>query len=60
MDGMKKLTVFIFFLTFLTSCKQRISCPDGAIEWVDLLKINDITYDHQFEVAPDEPLSEKY
>lgn len=57
MDGMKKLVVLIFFLSFLTSCNQSIGCPDGAIEWVDLLKIDDVTYEHQFQETPDESLS---
>lgn len=57
---MKRLIILLFLSTFLASCNQSnltIGCPDGAIEWVDLLKIDDVTYQHQFEVAPDEPLS---
>ncbi|MEH7255366.1 hypothetical protein V7111_24975 [Neobacillus niacini] len=56
---MNKLSILIFFLTFLTSCNSPlgIGCPDGAIEWGDLLKIDDVTYQHHFEEAPDEPLS---
>ena len=48
MDWMKKLTVHLYSITILTSCSQTqsIGCPDGAIEWVDLLKIDDVTYDH--------------
>jgi hypothetical protein len=58
--GLKRLAILIFVLAFLTSCNQSnqtIGCPDGAIEWVDLLKIDDVTYKHQFKEAPDEPLS---
>ncbi|MEH6994401.1 hypothetical protein V7075_17070 [Neobacillus drentensis] len=57
---MKRLIIFLFLSTFLASCNQSsltIGCPDGAIEWVDLVKIDDVTYQHQFEAAPDEPLS---
>ncbi|WP_045524609.1 hypothetical protein [Neobacillus niacini] len=54
---MKRLIIILFLSTFLSSCNQIIGCPDGAIEWVDLLKINDVTYQHQFEEASDEPLS---
>ncbi|MEH7011669.1 hypothetical protein V7087_12810 [Neobacillus niacini] len=44
---MKRLIIILFLSTFLSSCNQIIGCPDGAIEWVDLLKINDVTYQHQ-------------
>ncbi|PAE38961.1 hypothetical protein CHI06_17550 [Bacillus sp. 7884-1] len=57
---MKRLIIFLFLSTFLASCNQSnltIGCPDGAIDWVDLLKIDDVTYQHQFEDTPDEPLS---
>jgi hypothetical protein len=54
---MKRLIILLFLSTFLASCNQMIGCPDGAIEWVDLLKIDDVTYQHQFKDAPDEPLS---
>jgi hypothetical protein len=54
---MKRLIILLFLSTFLASCNQTLGCPDGAIEWVDLLKFDDVTYQHQFEDAPDEPLS---
>jgi hypothetical protein len=57
---MKRILIFLFLSTFLTSCNPSnltIGCPDGAIEWVDLLKIDDVTFKHQFDVAPNEPLS---
>lgn len=52
--------MLLFLSILLSSCNQSnltIGCPDGAIEWVDLLKINDVTFKHQFDEAPNEPLS---
>lgn len=43
----------------LSSCSNSFSiggCPDAEIEWVDLLKIDDITYQHHFPDPTNENL----
>lgn len=54
---MKRLIILLLLSTFLSSCNLSIGCPDGEIEWVDLLRMDDVTYQHNFEDAPDEPLT---
>ena len=60
-----KNMVFIpIFVLLLSACSNATSnitafiggCPDGEIEWVDVLMIDDIKYDHHFPEAVNENL----
>lgn len=60
-----KRFVFVSILALLlSSCSNTTSnitsfisgCPDGIIEWVDILMINDIQYEHHYPEAANENL----
>ncbi|HWI48221.1 MAG TPA: hypothetical protein VNU45_08385 [Rummeliibacillus sp.] len=57
---MKLKSVIVMFLLsiLLASCTYPIGnlgkCPDGIIEWVDVLMINGIKYEHHFPEPTDE------
>ncbi|MGG1676168.1 hypothetical protein ACIFOT_10525 [Neobacillus sp. NRS-1170] len=51
---MTRLTILMHVIMILTSCIRTIGCPDGAIEWVDLLMNNDVKYQHHFPEPADE------
>ncbi|KAA0546306.1 hypothetical protein FZW96_16520 [Bacillus sp. BGMRC 2118] len=56
MKVIKSLFVFLL-IGLLTSCnnfKVMTKCPDGIIEWVDMVMIQDIKYQHHFPDSPDE------
>jgi hypothetical protein len=59
-DVMRKIIIPIFFLFICaTGCSNTINdigCPDGAIEWVDLLMINNIKYQHPIPDSPDQKM----
>lgn len=64
MKFIRNIAILILFTFLLTSCSNSFvnkigGCPDAAIEWVDLLMVNDIKYQHHFPDQPDEnfPLS---
>lgn len=47
------------FALLLSSCSHSTShevCPDGKIEWVDMLMIDDIKYEHHFPEPANENL----
>ena len=56
MKSLKKMLCILVFTILLTSCSNSIlgSCPDGEIEWMDVLKIGGIQYQHQFPGSADE------
>ncbi|MFO1443870.1 hypothetical protein KDN24_11765 [Bacillus sp. Bva_UNVM-123] len=53
-----KNTVFIsVFTMLLSSCSNFSSirgCPDGEIEWIDMIMVHDIKYQHHFPDSADE------
>jgi len=51
-----RLAVLMLVLTMLSSCIRTMGCPDGAIDWVDVLMINDVKYQHQPEESPNQTL----
>ncbi|WP_223589471.1 hypothetical protein [Neobacillus bataviensis] len=51
-----RLAVLMLVLTMLSSCIRTMGCPDGAIEWVDLLMINNMKYQHHFPEPADEEI----
>ncbi|MFT4413818.1 hypothetical protein ACLM5H_08170 [Fredinandcohnia humi] len=58
----KILIVLLFVTTLLPSCNTMTSggCPPHTIiEWVDMVKINDITYQHDFVEEPPNTTIEK-
>jgi hypothetical protein len=57
MNCMKRIALLVLFSSFLTSCNLSFGCPDAEIEWVDLLMIDDVKYQHPFTVSPNEPLN---
>ena len=56
MKWLKMLAIVLALSTLLPGCIRTLGCPDGAIEWVDLLMINDIKYQHYFPDQGDEPI----
>ena len=62
MKFMKNMIFILVFALLLSSCNNATSnitsfiggCPDAEIEWVDLLMINDIQYEHHFPEAVNE------
>ncbi|RFU62700.1 hypothetical protein [Bacillus sp. V59.32b] len=57
MKVMKNVMIILVLAFLLTSCSKPFGgCPDTEIEWVDLVKINDITYEHQYPDEGDIPL----
>ncbi|WP_433750665.1 hypothetical protein [Falsibacillus pallidus] len=55
---MKSLTYVLgaaVLTIFLASCNNQITgCPDAEIEWVDVLMVNDIKYQHHFPGPADQ------
>ncbi|MDN3017485.1 hypothetical protein PH210_14905 [Paenibacillus sp. BSR1-1] len=51
-----RLAVLMLALTMLSSCNRTLGCPDGAIEWVDLLMISNVKYQHHFPEPADEEI----
>lgn len=57
MKSLKKLLVISVFTLVLSSCGHfSLGCPDGEIDWVNLLMINDIQYEHHFPEPANENL----
>ena len=57
MKFLKNLIMISVFSMLLTSCGNFSSitgCPDGQIEWVDMVMIDDIKYQHHFSEPADE------
>jgi hypothetical protein len=53
----KILLPVLFLFIILTGCSNHImdiGCPDGAIDWVDVVMINNIKYQHEFPDPSDE------
>lgn len=49
MNILKKVVIITLFTILLSSCNDVHSnqdCPDGVIEWVDMIMIQDIKYQH--------------
>jgi hypothetical protein len=60
MNIIKNILLMFLLTALLVSCSNQFNdriggCPDGAIEWVDVLMINNIKYEHDFP----EPTKEK-
>ena len=56
----KNILFIPIFALLLSSCSNftsLIGCPDAEIEWVDMLMINDIKYEHHFPEPANENLS---
>lgn len=57
---LKSVIVIILLSMLLVSCSQPIGdlgkCPDAKIDWVDVLMINDINYEHHFPEPADESI----
>jgi len=70
MKNVKQIIFILVFALLLSACSNSISrkgdtdgqftslkgCPDAEIEWVDMLMIDNIKYEHQFP----EPANEKH
>lgn len=56
MKRLKKMLGILVFTILLSSCSNSFlgSCPDGEIEWMDVLRISGIKYQHQFPDSADE------
>ena len=56
MKRLKKMLGILVFTFLLSSCSNSFlgSCPDGEIDWVDVVMIDDIQYQHQFPDSADE------
>lgn len=55
----KKMIFISVFAMLLSACSNSISlkgCPDAEIEWVDMLMIDDIKYEHHFPEPANENL----
>jgi len=55
----KKMIFISVFALLLSSCSNftsLIGCPDAEIEWVDMLMIDDIKYEHHFPEPANESL----
>ncbi|MGI8384180.1 hypothetical protein [Robertmurraya sp. P23] len=60
MKILKRLVIITLFTILLSSCSNVQSnqgCPDGEIEWVDMIMIQDIKYQHHFPEPADEDTS---
>ncbi|MEK4229339.1 hypothetical protein [Solibacillus sp. FSL H8-0538] len=56
---MKKFFLFACMLFFLVGCSEKMtnvlkSCPDAEIDWVDVLMIGEIQYEHHYPDRADE------
>ncbi|MDD1504867.1 hypothetical protein PVA17_19180 [Lysinibacillus sp. CNPSo 3705] len=59
MKVLKKMIFISAFALLISSCSNSTflkGCPDGVIEWVDVLMINDIQYEHYFPETANENL----
>lgn len=57
MNILKKVIIITLFTILLSSCNDVYSnqdCPDGVIEWVDMVMIQDIKYQHHIAEPADE------
>lgn len=57
MRGFKNLFIISLLTMLLFACNNFSSikgCPDAVIEWIDIVMINDIKYQHQFTEPSDE------
>ncbi|MBU8732876.1 hypothetical protein KM915_22960 [Cytobacillus oceanisediminis] len=55
--NIKNVVIICLFTILLTSCIKISSiqdCPDGVIEWVDIVMVQDIQYQHHFPEPADE------
>ncbi len=62
MKLIKNTLILVFFTILLTSCSNQVvekfrGCPEAIIEWVDVLMINGIHYQHPIPDQPDEKVS---
>ncbi|WP_442600212.1 hypothetical protein [Neobacillus sp. D3-1R] len=51
MKLLKVISTLVILIVLLTSCSPVDAirgCPDGIIEWVDMVMVNDIKYEHHF------------
>ena len=55
MKNFKKMLCILVFSISLASCSNSLlgSCPDGEIDWMDVVMIDDIQYQHQFPDSAD-------
>lgn len=54
MQRQSRLVLSLITILTMAACTPfSDGCPDGEIEWVDVLKINDITYQHDFVEEPE-------
>jgi len=57
MKTLKNMALISVFTMLLSSCSNFGSirgCPDGEIEWIDMVMIHDIKYQHHFPESDDE------
>ncbi|MCA1322312.1 hypothetical protein LC085_20755 [Bacillus tianshenii] len=57
MKTLKNMVLISVFTMLLSSCSNFNSirgCPDAEIEWIDMVMINDIKYEHHFPEPGDE------
>ncbi|OHR67119.1 hypothetical protein HMPREF3291_11635 [Bacillus sp. HMSC76G11] len=40
--------LFTFVSIFISCCSLSFGCPDGEIEWIHIVKIKDIKYQHDY------------
>ncbi|QED46077.1 hypothetical protein [Cytobacillus dafuensis] len=51
MNIIKNISILVILMILLSSCstfRPLSGCPDSEIEWVDMVMINDIKYQHHF------------
>lgn len=56
MNILKNISVLVILTILLSSCinfRPLSGCPDGEIDWVDVVMINDIKYQHHFPESDD-------
>ena len=59
MKVLKKIIFISVFALLISSCSNFTflkGCPNGVIEWMDVLMINDIQYEHHFPEPANENL----
>ena len=56
MKHLKEMLGILVYTILLSSCSNPFlgSCPDGEIDWMDVLKVGGIQYQHQFPGSTDE------
>lgn len=61
MRYLQRIFGLLTLVLLLTSCNQNVllKCPDAEIEWIDLIMINDIKYQHHYLVEPENISVEK-